>query len=87
MVESSVVLPHENDVDCNGSSVGCKESDVDGSRRVVNSTVIVMSDLTHSIFLLATLGRKKFAQLFQPGRKLDSIPAILLEKLDSDRGN
>ena len=33
MVEISVVDPHENDVDCNGSSVGFKESDVEGSRR------------------------------------------------------
>ena len=87
MGESSVVHPHENDVDCNGNSVGCRESDVDGSRRDVNGTVIVTSDVTHSIFQLATLARKKFAQLFQRGRKLDFTPATLLEKPDSDKGN
>ena len=74
MVESSVGDPHENDVDCNGSSVGCKESDVDGSRKDVNGkeTIVegsshVTSDVTHSIFQVGTLARKKFAQLFQPG--------------------
>ena len=65
--ESSVVHPHENDVARNGRDVASKESDVDGSRRDVNGTVIVTSDVTHSIFKLATLARKKFAQLFQPG--------------------
>ena len=42
------------------------------------------SDLAHSIFQLASLALKKFAQLFQPGRKFDFTPATLIEKLDSD---
>ena len=94
IVESSVGDPHENDVDCNGSSVGCKESDVDGSRRDVNGkeTIVegsshVTSDVTYSIFQVGTLARKKFAQLFQPGRKLDFTPATLLEKPEFDKGN
>ena len=101
MVEISVVDPHENDVDCNGSSVGCKESDVDGSRRDVNGkesivdgsrrevygTVNVRSDVTHSIFQLATLARKKFAQHYQSGRKSIFTPETLLEKPESDMGN
>ena len=65
MVESSVVHPHENDVDCNGSSVGCKESDVEGSRemskaRRVLSMEVLMSrlmSLTHSSNLLLSRGR------------------------------
>ena len=71
----------------NESGVDCKESNVDGSKRDVNATVNVTFDLNHSIFQLATLGRKKFAQLFQPGRKLEFTPATLLEKLDSGIGN
>ena len=85
MVESRVGDPHENDVDCNGSSVGCKESAVAGSRRDVNGkenivegSSHVTSDVIHSIFQLGTLPRKTFAQLFQPGRKLYFTPATLL---------
>ena len=91
MVESSVFGPHENDVERSGSighrnesCVGCKESDVDGSRRDVNAAVNVRTDLAHSLYQVAPLPRKKFAQ---PGRKLDFIPSTLLEKHDSDKGN
>ena len=94
MVENSVIDPHYNDVDCNGSSVGCKESDVDGSRRggngkecIVDGSSQVTSDVTPSIFQIATLARKKIGQLFQPVRKLDFTPAKLLEKLNSDKDN
>ena len=78
MVDGIVGDPHENDVDCNRSSVGCKESDVAGSRRdvngkesVVEGSSLVRSDVTHSIFQLGNLARKKFVHLFQPVRKLD----------------
>ena len=122
MVEISVVDPHENDVDCNGSSVGCKESDVDGSRRDVNGKESIVdgsrrdvdgtgsdarcsesdvarkesdvnpnggvrSDVTHSLFQLATLARKKFAQHYQSGRKSIFTPETLLEKPESDKGD
>ena len=101
MVESSVFDPHENDVERNesivhrngrdvarnGSTVDRKKSNVDGSRRDANGTDNVTSDVTHSIFQLATLARKKLAQHFHPCRKLDFTPATLLEKLDSDKGN
>ena len=94
MVESSVVDPHESDVERNGRDVARNECDFDGSRRdvngkesIVDGSSHVTSDVTHSIFQLATLARKKFAKHFQPGRKLDITPATLLEKLDSDKGN
>ena len=94
MVEISVIDPHENDVDCNGSSVGCKESDVDGSRRDVNGKESNVdggshdtSDVTQSIFQLATLARKKFAQHYQSGRKSIFRPETLLEKPESNKGD
>ena len=94
MVKSSVVDLQENDGEPIGSDVGCKESDVDGSRRdvngkesIVDGSSHVTSYVTHTIFQLATLPLKKFAQLFQLGRKLDFTPARLLEKLESDKGN
>ena len=76
-----------SDVRCSGSDGDRKESivnrsvraddgesNVHGSSRDVNGTVNVTSDVAHSIFQLATLARKKFAQHFQPGRKLDFSP-------------
>ena len=122
MVDISFVDPHENDVDCIGSSLGCKESDVDGSPRDVNGKESIVdgsrrdvngtgsdarcsvkdfdgkqrivdpsgglrSDVSHSIFHLATLGRKKFAQHYQSGRKSIFTPVTLLEKSKSDKGD
>ena len=42
------------------------------------------SDVAHSIFQLANLARRKFAQHYQTGRKLDFTPAKRLEKVDCD---
>ena len=77
MVESSVVERSESDVDRNENDVARKESDV-------NPNGGVTSDVAHSIFQLATLARKKFAQHYQPGRKSIFTPATLLEKPESD---
>ena len=83
VVESSVVDPHESDVERNGSIVHRNGSDVarsgdyvdrneciaDSSRRDGNGTVNVTADLALSIFHLTTLAGKKLAQHFQPGRQ------------------
>ena len=87
IVENSVVDAHESDVERNGRDVARNESDVAGGGRDGNVTVNVTSDLDHSIFQVATLARKMFPQLFQPGRKLDFTHRKLLEKPESDKGN
>ena len=59
--------------------------DFDGKQRIVDPIGGAKSDVAQSIFQLATLARKKFAQLYQPGRKSIFTPATLLEKPDSDK--
>ena len=75
----------ESNVDGSLRDVNGKESIVDGSSRDVKATESIVdgtfhgtADLAHSIYELATLARKRFAQLFQPGRKLLYTPPTLL---------
>ena len=67
----------ENDVIRNERDVGRMESDVSRNAGVT-------SDVVHSIFQIATLAWKNFAQFFQLGRKLDFTHATHLEKLEGD---
>ena len=71
----------------NGRDVARNECDVDCSVGIVDGCSHLTSDVAHSIFQLASLARKKFAQHLQPGRKLIFTPRTLLEKLDSDKGH
>ena len=55
------------DANGTGSDARCSVRDVDGKQRIVDpSGGGVTSDVAHSIFQLATLARKRFAQHFQP---------------------
>ena len=98
MVERSGADHKESDADCKesnvdyswrdvvgtGSDVRCNVRDVDRKERIVDRSGGLTSDVAHLTILLATLARKKFAQHFQTGRKLDFAPATVREKIDCD---
>ena len=76
-VEGSGADPKQNDAEWNERDVGRKESDVSRNAGLI-------SDVAQAILQVATLARKRFAQNFQPGRKVHFTPATLVEKLDGD---
>ena len=87
MVERSCADPKESYIQRN-------ETDVERSVRDVDVTVSddlcsfhVTCDVAQSIFQIATLARKKYAQHFHLGRKLYFTPAALLEKIDCDKAD
>ena len=75
------------DLNGTGSDASCSVREVDDKQRIVNPSGGLRSDVSHSIFHLATLGRKKFAQHYQSGRKSIFTPETLLEKAESDKGD
>ena len=86
-VARSDVDGSRSDVNGTESDARCSVRDVDGKQRIVDPSGGVRSDVTHSIFQLATLARKKFAQHYQPGRKSIFTPPTLLEKPESYKVN
>ena len=80
VVERGVICGDRNgrDVDRKESTVPRSRRDVARNESNVDRSIHVTSDVAHSIFQLATLSRKKFAQHSQPGRKLDFTHELLV---------
>ena len=85
--KESIVDGSRRDVNGTRSDARCSVRDFDGKQRIVDPSGGVRSDVTHTIFQLASLARKKFSQHYQPGRKSIFTPETLLEKPESDKVN